>query len=112
MLTRTRAWEQDGSRPTRFELAECAALTRVGRVFLDDCVQRHLAGRLDGATAAMAKYWLTDMQCQVIDRCLQLFGGYGYMRDYPIARMYADARAQRIYGGANELMKELIARSL
>ncbi|WP_225991505.1 acyl-CoA dehydrogenase family protein [Actinomadura montaniterrae] len=97
---------------TRFELAECAALTRVGRAFLDDCVQRHLAGRLDGATAAMAKYWLTDMQCQVVDRCLQLFGGYGYMREYPIARMYADARAQRIYGGANELMKELIARSL
>jgi acyl-CoA dehydrogenase len=97
---------------TRFELAECATLTRVGRVFLDDCIQRHLAGELDPATAAMAKYWLTDTQCQVIDRCLQLFGGYGYMREYPIARMYADARAQRIYGGANEIMKELIARTM
>jgi acyl-CoA dehydrogenase len=97
---------------TRFELAECATLVRVARVFLDDCIQRHASGRLDAAVAAMAKYWLTDVQCQVIDRCLQLFGGYGYMREYPIARMYADARAQRIYGGANEMMKELIARSL
>ena len=97
---------------TRFELAECATLARVGRTFFDDCVQRHAAGTLDAATASMAKYWLTDVQCQVIDRCLQLHGGYGYMREYPIARMYADARAQRIYGGANEVMKELIARSL
>ncbi len=97
---------------TRFELAECATLARVGRVFLDDCVERHARGALDSATASMAKYWLTDVQCQVIDRCLQLHGGYGYMREYPIARMYADARAQRIYGGANEVMKEMIARSL
>ena len=96
---------------TRFELAECATLARVGRVFLDHCIQRHVTGHLEPAEAAMAKYWLTDMQCQVIDRCLQLFGGYGYMREYPIARMYADARAQRIYGGANEIMKELIARA-
>lgn len=97
---------------SRFELAECATYARVARVFLDDCVQRHLGGDLDAATAAMAKYWFTEIQCQVIDRCLQLFGGYGYMREYPIARMYADARAQRIYGGANEVMKELIARVL
>ncbi|MFC8128265.1 acyl-CoA dehydrogenase family protein [Streptomyces sp. NPDC057302] len=97
---------------TRFELAECATLARVGRVFADSCVERHLRGELDAATASMAKWYLTDVQCQVIDRCLQLFGGYGYMREYPIARMYADARAQKIYGGANEVMKELIARSL
>jgi acyl-CoA dehydrogenase len=97
---------------TRFELAECATLARVGRTFFDDCVLRHARRELDAATASMAKYWLTDLQCQVIDRCLQLHGGYGYMREYPIARMYADARAQRIYGGANEVMKELIARSL
>ncbi|GAA5078892.1 acyl-CoA dehydrogenase [Thermocatellispora tengchongensis] len=97
---------------TRFELAECATLAHAGRVFADSCVERHLRGELDAATASMAKWWLTEVQCQVIDRCLQLFGGYGYMREYPIARMYADARAQKIYGGANEVMKELIARSL
>lgn len=97
---------------TRFELAECATLARVGRTFLDDCVERHSRGELNTATASMAKYWLTDVQCQVVDRCLQLHGGYGYMREYPIARMYSDARAQRIYGGANEVMKEIIARSL
>jgi acyl-CoA dehydrogenase len=97
---------------TRFELAECATLARVSAVFLDDCVQRHLRGELDGATAAMAKYWLSDQQCAVIDRCLQLFGGYGYTLEYPIAQMYADARIQRIYAGANEVMKELISRSL
>ncbi|WP_185993474.1 acyl-CoA dehydrogenase family protein [Rhodococcus sp. KBS0724] len=97
---------------TRFELAECATVARVARTFIDSCIEKHLCGELDSATAAMAKLWLTDMQCQVIDRCLQLFGGYGYMREYPIARMYADARVQRIYGGANEVMKEVIARSL
>ncbi|MBB5163603.1 acyl-CoA dehydrogenase [Mycobacterium sp. AZCC_0083] len=97
---------------TRFELAECATLARVSGVFLDDCVHRHLRGELDGATAAMAKYWLSDQQCAVIDRCLQLFGGYGYTLEYPIAQMYADARIQRIYAGANEVMKELISRSL
>ncbi len=69
-------------------------------------------GELDVATAAMAKYWCTDQQVAVIDRCLQLFGGYGYMAEYPIARMYADARVQRIYAGANEVMKELVARAL
>ena len=101
-----------GLQNVRFELAECATLAAVARVFVDDCVSRHLNGTLDTATASMAKYWVTDMQGQIVDRCLQLFGGYGYMLEYPIAQMYADARAQRIYGGANEIMKELIARSL
>lgn len=97
---------------TRFTLAECATTTRIGRVFLDDCLVRHVGGGLDVATAAMAKYTLTESQATVIDRCLQLFGGYGYTMEYPIAHMYADARVQRIYAGANEVMKELIARSL
>jgi alkylation response protein AidB-like acyl-CoA dehydrogenase len=97
---------------TRFTLAECAALMRSGRTFLDDCISRHLDGGLDLPTAAMAKFHLTDSQCTVIDRCLQLFGGYGFTMEYPIARMYADARAQKIYGGANEIMKELLARAL
>ncbi|MFC9998625.1 acyl-CoA dehydrogenase family protein [Nocardia sp. NPDC127526] len=97
---------------TRFELAECATLARVSRVFVDDCVHRHLRGDLDGATASMAKAYSTEIQGQVVDRCVQLFGGYGYMLEYPIARMYADARVQRIYAGANEVMKELVARSL
>lgn len=97
---------------TRFTLAECATLARAGRVFLDDCLVRHETGGLDVATAAMAKYWLTDSQCTVVDRCLQLFGGYGYTTEFPIARMYADARVQKIYAGANEVMKELVARSL
>jgi alkylation response protein AidB-like acyl-CoA dehydrogenase len=97
---------------TRFTLAECSAMARTGRVLIDDCITRHVAHGLDVATAAMAKFWLTDCQCTVIDRCLQLFGGYGYTLEYPIARMYADARVQKIYAGANELMKELVARSL
>jgi alkylation response protein AidB-like acyl-CoA dehydrogenase len=97
---------------TRFELAECATIAHIARVFVDSCVDRHLRGELDPAAASMAKYWVTDMQCQVIDRCVQLFGGYGYMLEYPIAQMFVDGRAQRIYGGANEVMKELIARSL
>lgn len=97
---------------TRFELAECATLARAGEAFLDSCLLHHFAGGRDSATASMAKYWLTDVQCQVVDRCVQLFGGYGYTDEYPIARMYADARVQRVYGGANEVLKELIARSL
>ncbi|MGK5738037.1 acyl-CoA dehydrogenase family protein [Micromonospora sp. URMC 103] len=101
-----------GHQNTRMVLAECATRTRASRVFLDDCIARHARGELDVATAAMAKYWLTEGQCEVIDRCLQLFGGYGYTTEYPIARMYADARAQKIYGGTNEIMKELIARAL
>ncbi len=97
---------------TRFKLAECRTQTQVARVFLDSCIERFIAGQLDDASAAMAKYWLTEMQCRVIDECLQLHGGYGYMTEYPIARMWADSRVQRIYGGTNEIMKELIAWSL
>jgi alkylation response protein AidB-like acyl-CoA dehydrogenase len=97
---------------TRFELAECATIARIARVFVDDCVERHLRGDLDATTASMAKAWVTDVQVAVIDRCVQLFGGYGYMLEYPIARMFVDSRAQKIYAGANEVMKELIARSL
>jgi acyl-CoA dehydrogenase len=96
----------------RFKLAECKTVARVARVFLDDCVERLIARELDTPTAAMAKYWLTDQQCQVVDECVQLHGGYGYMMEYPIARMWADSRVQRIYAGTNEIMKELIARSL
>jgi acyl-CoA dehydrogenase len=97
---------------TRFKLAECKAAVQIGRVFLDNCIERHLAGKLDEPSTAMAKYWLTEMQCRVIDDCLQLHGGYGYMTEYPIARMWADSRVQRIYAGSNEIMKELIAWSL
>ena len=97
---------------TRFVLAECKTDTLAARTLLDHCISLHLEGKLDAATASMAKYWCTDNQVSVIDRCVQVFGGYGYMLEYPIARMYAGARVQRIYGGANEIMKELIARSL
>ncbi|MFC7756386.1 acyl-CoA dehydrogenase family protein [Tsukamurella soli] len=97
---------------TKFTLAECHTVTSAARVFIDSCIERHLRGHLDATTAAMAKWWLTEQQCQVIDRCVQLFGGYGYMREYPIARMYADARVQKIYGGSNEVMKDLVAPSL
>ncbi len=97
---------------TRFKLAEAKTIAHVGRVFIDSCIERYQAGTLDTATASMAKWWLTDMQCRVVDECLQLHGGYGYMREYPIAQMYVDARVQRIYGGTNEIMKEIIARSL
>jgi alkylation response protein AidB-like acyl-CoA dehydrogenase len=97
---------------TRFKLAEAKTIAHVGRVFIDSCIARYMAGTLDTATASMAKWWLTDMQCQVVDECLQLHGGYGYMREYPIAQMYADSRVQRIYGGSNEIMKEIIARSM
>ena len=97
---------------TRFVLAEVSTEVLAARTFLDHCIQLHLEGALDPVTASRAKYWTTDMQCSVIDRCLQLFGGYGYMREYPIARLYAAARVQKIYGGTNEIMKELIGRSL
>jgi acyl-CoA dehydrogenase len=79
---------------------------------VDDCIRRLMEGTLDTATAAMAKYWLTDKQCEIADKCLQLHGGYGYMVEYPIARIWADSRVQRIYAGANEVMKELVARAL
>lgn len=97
---------------TQFKLAELKTEITIGRVFYNDCVTRHLAGGLDPATASMAKYWLSELQGRVMDECLQLHGGYGYMNEYPIARMWRDARVQRIYGGANEIMKLLIARSL
>ena len=97
---------------SQFVLAECKSEATVAKVFVDHCIERHLQGRLDTATASMAKYWVTDLQCRIIDRCLQLHGGYGYMNEYPIARMYRDARVERIYGGTNEIMKVLIARTL
>jgi acyl-CoA dehydrogenase len=97
---------------TRFKLAECRTEAQIGRVFIDHCIQRYIAGQLDPVTAAMAKYWLTECQCRIIDECVQLHGGYGYMLEYPIARMWADSRVQRIYAGTNEIMKELIAWSL
>ncbi len=97
---------------TRFKLAELKTQVRVGRVFADDCLARVLEGKLDPTTGAMAKLWCTDMQCKVIDECLQLHGGSGYMLEYPIARAYADARVQRIFGGTNEIMKEVISRTL
>jgi acyl-CoA dehydrogenase len=97
---------------TRFKLAECKTEVQIGRVFVDHCIERFVAGQLDAVTAAMAKYWLTECQCRVIDECVQLHGGYGYMAEYPIARMWTDSRVQRIYGGTNEIMKEMIGYSL
>jgi acyl-CoA dehydrogenase len=97
---------------TRFTLAECKTEAQIARTFIDDCIAKHLKGELDNSTASMAKWWCSQKQCEIVDKCLQLFGGYGYMMEYPIAKMYADARVQKIYGGANELMKELIARSM
>ena len=97
---------------TQFKLAQLKAEAVQARVFTDWCVERHLAGQLDPATASMVKMLTTDLQCKVVDECLQLFGGYGYMNEYPIARMFRDARVQRIYGGTNEIMKVLIARTL
>jgi acyl-CoA dehydrogenase len=97
---------------TRFKLAEAATEAKIGRVFVDFCIEELIAGRLDVATAAMSKWWTTQKQCEVVDECLQLFGGYGYMSEYPISSMWTDARVQKIYGGTNEIMKDLIARSL
>lgn len=97
---------------TRFKLAECKTKAEVLRAFVNDCMSRLIAGELDAATASMAKYYGSEIQGQVMDECLQLFGGYGFMMEYPIARAYGDARVQRIYGGTNEIMKELIARSI
>ncbi len=97
---------------TRFKLAELATQIQVGRAFIDRCVQSQLDGRLDAATASMAKLWASDALGRLVDECLQLFGGYGYMSEYVIGRMYMDARIQRIYGGTNEIMKEVIARAL
>jgi acyl-CoA dehydrogenase len=97
---------------TRFKLAQCKTEVHIGRVFLDNCIERFIAGQVDPVTAAMAKYWLTECQCRVIDECVQLHGGYGYMIEYPIARMWTDSRVQRVYAGTNEIMKELIGWSL
>lgn len=97
---------------TGFVLAECKADVLAGRTMVDHCIQLYLDGKLDAATASMAKFWCSDMQCRVVDKCLQLFGGYGYMMEYPIARLYAAARVQKIYGGTNEIMKMLVARTL
>ena len=97
---------------TRFKLAECKTEAHIARVFLDRCVERFVAGELDAFTTAMAKYWLTDCECRIVDECLQLHGGYGYMAEYPIARMWTDSRVHRIYAGTNEVLKEMIASSL
>ncbi|NDC60034.1 MAG: acyl-CoA dehydrogenase, partial [Alphaproteobacteria bacterium] len=97
---------------TQFKLAECKTKATVAKAFCDTCTELLLQGKLDAATASMAKYWVSDVQCEVVDECLQLHGGWGYMNEYPIAQMFRDARVQRIYGGANEIMKLLIARSL
>jgi acyl-CoA dehydrogenase len=97
---------------TRFTLAEVKTLVHIARVFIDDCIVKLREGRLDTVDASMAKWWVTDLQSRVADECLQLFGGYGYMKEYPISQLYVDARVQRIYGGANEVLKEIIARSL
>jgi acyl-CoA dehydrogenase len=97
---------------TQFALAECKSEATISRVFQDHCIERYLNGALDTVTASMAKYWVTDLQGKIIDRCLQFFGGYGYMEEFPISRMYRDARVMRIYAGTNEIMKLLIARSL
>jgi acyl-CoA dehydrogenase len=97
---------------TRFVLAEIKTEATIARIFIDRCIEDMVAGRMDTVRASMAKYWISDLQCKVVDQCVQLFGGYGYMLEYPIAQMYVDARVQRIYGGANEIMKEIIARSL
>jgi acyl-CoA dehydrogenase len=97
---------------TRHTLAELQTQVQVARVFVDRCTELMMKDQLDTATASMAKYWTTDLQCRVMDECVQLFGGYGFMWEYPITRAYADARVQRIYGGTNEIMKEVVARSM
>jgi alkylation response protein AidB-like acyl-CoA dehydrogenase len=97
---------------TRFKLAELATEAQIARVFVDRCLELLLDKKLDTATASMAKYWCSDIECRIIDECLQLHGGYGFMWEYPIARAYVDARVQRIYGGTNEIMKEVISRAM
>jgi acyl-CoA dehydrogenase len=97
---------------TQFKLAECKTEATLARVFVNHCLEELMAGRLDTAKASMAKYWCTDTENRIIDVCLQLHGGYGYMNEYPIGRMFRDSRVSRIYGGSNEIMKVLIARTL
>ncbi len=97
---------------TQFELAECKTIATVAKNFVYNCAEKHLKGELDTVTASMAKYWTTDKECEINDRCLQLFGGYGFMNEYPVARQWRASRVQRIYGGTNEIMKMVISRSL
>ena len=97
---------------TRFRLAECRTEAAVSRAFLEQCIAKHLKGELGTEEASMAKWWCTEMQFRVTDACLQMFGGYGYMKEYPISRLWADARVQRIYGGTTEVMKEIVARGM
>ena len=96
----------------RFKLAQCKTEAHIGRVFIDNCIMRFIAGQLDPVTAAMAKYWMTECQCRIVDECVQLHGGYGYMTEYPVAQMWMDSRVQRIYAGSNEILEELIGSSL
>lgn len=97
---------------TRFKLAECKTEAHIGRVFVDKCIEDFIAGRADPTDAAMAKYWVTERESAILDQCLQLHGGYGYMSEYAIARMWTDSRVHRIYAGSNEIMKEVIGSSL
>ena len=97
---------------TRFKMAEMLTETTISRTFVDECIMELKNDELTAEKAAMAKYWLSDLQCKMADECLQLHGGYGYINEYPIAKAYRDARIQRIYGGTNEIMKEIIGRSM
>ena len=97
---------------TQFKLAEAKAKATVAKVFVNDCIKKALDGTLDNTTSAIAKLWVTDTEWEIVDDCLQMHGGYGYVNDYPIAHMFRNSRIQRIYGGSNEIMKVLIARSL
>jgi acyl-CoA dehydrogenase len=97
---------------SRFKLAEAASKIEILAAFVDQCLAELDQGLLTPEKAAMAKWWSTDVQCEIVDNCLQLHGGYGYMNEYLISELYTDARVQKIYGGTNEIMKEIIARSL
>jgi alkylation response protein AidB-like acyl-CoA dehydrogenase len=97
---------------TRFVLAELFTETTIARTFVDECVRQLNSGELTAVDASMAKYWTTELQNKVADRCLQLHGGYGYMDEYPVSKAWRDSRVQSIYGGTNEIMKEIIGRSL
>ena len=97
---------------TKFKLAELKTQLTVAQIYIDECINKHLNNDFDAVEGAMAKLWTTEMQCKLVDECVQLHGGYGYMREYPIARAFEDARVQKIYGGTNEIMKEIISRSL
>ena len=97
---------------TQFVMADLKARGTAARIFVNDCIAKHLEGKLDVPTACMAKYWVTELQSEVVDKCLQFHGGAGYINDYPIARMFRDSRITRIFGGSNEVMKMVIARSM